>query len=304
MQSLRSRVFYHLTRRALAKSRALKLSIPQGRLAREQQSQRVLRMPPGLRAERCTVAGVSAEWLRPQGAGEDGLVLYLHGGAYVFGSTITHRGIAAALAAAANQAVLNIDYRLAPENPHPAGLDDALAVYRALTRMHPGQAIAVAGDSAGGGLALALALRARDEGLRAPSALALMSPWTDLTLGQPSHASKARVDPYFPDSALLKGAAAAYAAGTPLNDPLVSPLFADLSRLPAMMIHVGELEALLDDSTMLAQRIRAQGGAVTLRVFPRMWHVWQLLTGRMPEADESLAELGAFVRQSSRRNAA
>lgn len=302
MQSLRSRVYYHLTRRALAKSRALKLPIAQGRLAREQQSLRVLRMPPGLRAERCTVAGVSGEWLRPQRADEDGVVLYLHGGAYVYGSTITHRGLASALAAAAGQAVLNIDYRLAPEHPFPAGLEDALAVYRALTQMHPGRAIAVAGDSAGGGLALALALRARDEGLRPPSALALMSPWTDLTLSHPSHASKARVDPYFPDSALLQGAAAVYAAGTPLDDSLVSPLFADLARLPPTMIHVGELEALLDDSTVLAQKIGAEGGAVTLRVFPRMWHVWQLLTGRMPEADASLAELGAFVRRPSRRD--
>jgi acetyl esterase/lipase len=304
MQSLKSRVYYHLTRRALAKSRRLKLTIPQGRLAREQQSLRKLRMPAGMRTERCEVAGVAAEWLRPHGAGDKGRVLYLHGGAYVFGSTVTHRGIASAMAAASRQDVLNIDYRLAPENPFPAALDDAVAVYRALMQMHPGQPIAVAGDSAGGGLALALALRARDEGLQPPSALALMSPWTDLTLSLPTHQSKANVDPYFPDSALLKGAAASYAANTPLNNPFLSPLFADLSGLPAVMIHVGEREALLDDSTVLAKKINAQGGAATLRVFPQMWHVWQLLAGRMPEADASLAELGDFVQQSSRRDVA
>lgn len=297
MQSLKSRIYYHLTRRALAKSRRLKLPVPQGRLVREQQSQRLFRMPAGLAIEPCTVAGIPGEWLRPATTDGNGTLLYLHGGAYVFGSTITHRAVACGLAIASRHRALVINYRLAPEDPFPGGLDDAFAVYRELLRAYPEQAIAVAGDSAGGGLALALALRIRDEGLRPPAALALMSPWTDLTLGNPTHVSKARVDPYFPDSALLKGAAQAYAAATPLTHPHLSPQFADLSNLPATLIHVGELEALLDDSRLLAQNMVAHGSAATLTVYPGMWHVWQLLVGRIREADTSIAALGDFMRR-------
>lgn len=303
MQSLKSRIYYHLTRRALAKSRKLKLPIPQGRLVREQQSARLFRKPVGLSIAPCTVAGISGEWLRPAQIEGKGILLYLHGGAYVFGSTITHRVIASGLAVASRCPVLVINYRLAPEDPFPAGLDDACAVYRALLRTHPDDPVAVAGDSAGGGLALALALRIRDEGLRPPVALALLSPWTDLTLSNPTHRSLAHVDPYFPDSALLQGAAKAYAAGTPLDHPHLSPQFADLSDLPATLIHVGEFEALLDDSRLLAQGMAAKGSNATLEVFGGMWHVWQLLAGRMREADASIAALGDFVRQHLRQPA-
>lgn len=295
MQSLKSRIYYHLTRRALAKSRRLKLPVPQGRLVREQQSQKLFRKPPGLVIDPCTVAGITGEWLRPEGADGKGIVLYLHGGAYIYGSTVTHRGVACAIAVAARCPTLVINYRLAPENPFPAGLDDACAVYRALLQEHPGQPIGLAGDSAGGGLALALALRIREEGLRPPVAMALLSPWTDLTLSNPTHASKAAVDPYFPDSALLKGAAQAYAAGTPLTHPHLSPQFADLSNMPPTLIHVGEHEALLDDARLLARQMAARGSSATLTEYPGMWHVWQLLVGRMREADSSIAALGEFL---------
>jgi epsilon-lactone hydrolase len=303
MQSLKSRIYYHVTRRALAKSRQLKLPVPQGRLAREQQSQRLFRRPAAMGITPCAVAGVAGEWLRPGTVDGKGIVLYLHGGAYIYGSTVTHRAIACGIAVASRSPTLVINYRLAPENPFPAGLDDACAVYRALLQEHPEQAIALAGDSAGGGLALALALRIRDEGLMPPAAVALLSPWTDLTLSNPTHVSKAHVDPYFPDSALLKGAAQAYAAGTPLTHPHLSPQFADLSNMPATLIHVGELEALLDDSRLLARNMAANGNAVTLTEYPGMWHVWQMLVGRMREADTSIAALGEFIGQHLRQQA-
>lgn len=301
MQSIKSHIYYVLTKRAIAKFRRLNLPIQEGRLARERQSERLFKAPTGLVIEPCTIAGVAGEWLRPGAGDNTGIVLYLHGGAYVFGSVVTHRAIAAGLAVASQLPVLVINYRLAPEHPFPAALDDALMVYQALLQAHPGAPIAFAGDSAGGGLALALAMKIRDERLQAPVALALLSPWTDLTLSNPTHQEKAAVDPYFPNSALLKGAAQAYAAATPLDHPHLSPQFADLSRLPASLIHVGEAEALLDDSRLLAQRMVNQGSPATLKIYPGMWHVWQTLVGRFREADESITALGNFLRQQIRR---
>ncbi len=297
MPSFKSFLYYHLTKRALARFRSLNLPITQARLAREEQSARVFKMPSGVVIEPADVAGVGGEWLRPTAPGQRGIVLYLHGGAYVFGSTITHRGIAARLAIASGAAVLVINYRLAPENPFPAGLDDALVVYKELLQAYPDAPIGCAGDSAGGGLALALSLRIRDAELRAPAALALMSPWTDLTLSNPTHREKSAVDPYFPDSGLLMGAAKAYAAETPLDHPEISPQFANLSGMPDTLIHVGEREALLDDSRLLAQTMAAHGSTATLKRYAGMWHVWQTLAGRMREADESIADLGDFLRR-------
>jgi monoterpene epsilon-lactone hydrolase len=301
MQSLKSRLHYHLLRRALAKFRRLKLPIAQGRLERERQSARLFKKPQGLVIDPCTLGGVSGDWLRPDTVeGPESVVLYLHGGAYVFGSNITHRGLASGLAIASSAHLLLINYRLAPEHPFPAALDDAFAVYVALLEANPDACIALAGDSAGGGLAVALALRIRDAGLKPPQALALMSPWTDLTMGNPTHRSKASGDPYFPDSSLLKTAAQAYASDTALAHPLVSPQFADLSRLPPSLIHVGEREALLDDSRLLAQRMTAAGSSVTLVVYAGMWHVWQTFVGRFSEADASIVSLGGFLQQQLR----
>jgi len=304
MQSLKSRIYYHVTKRAIARFRKLKLPIPQGRLAREQQSERLFRLPPGLSIEPCSVGGVTGEWLRPGVVDGNGLVLYLHGGAYIYGSTVTHRGIASRLAIASRSPVLVINYRLAPEHPFPAGLDDAIAAYASLQQAYPGKPIALAGDSAGGGLALALALKLKDDGLRAPSALALLSPWTDLTLSNPTHILKASVDPYFPDSGLLRAAAQAYAANTPLDDPYLSPQFADFSGMPATLIHVGELEALLGDATLLAHNMSKCGKPAVLEVYTGMWHVWQTYVGRFREADASVTALGEFLRNQSQSPAA
>jgi monoterpene epsilon-lactone hydrolase len=304
MQSLKSRIYYLLTKRALAKFRRLKLPIPQGRLERERQSERLFRMPKDLFIEPCSIGGVAGEWLHPSAADGKGVVLYLHGGAYIFGSAITHRAIASRLAIASQSSLLIINYRLAPESPFPAGLDDAFTVYSALLQAYPDSSIAVAGDSAGGGLALALALKIRDEGLAPPAALALLSPWTDLTMRNPTHGSNASLDPYFPDSALLKAAAQAYAADTPMDHPHISPQFADLSNLPATLIHVGEFEALLDDSKLLAQGMSRHGSVATLTLYSGMWHVWQTFVGRFREADESIAALGEFLKRHIQHGAA
>ncbi len=295
MQSLRSRLFYHLMRRQLAKSRQVNLSIEAIRAGGEKSSGKLGKLPKDIEVESTTIEGLKAEWLRPSEPRNSALLLYLHGGAYVSGSIVTHRRLAAKLGVAARASTLILDYRLAPENPFPAAVDDALRCYLALRASHPSATIAIAGDSAGGGLAVALCLRLRDGGFEPPAALALLSPWTDLTLGNKTHETRAAVDPFFPDRSILRGAAAVYAGRHSLNDPGISPQFADLSRLPPTLIHVGSLEALLDDALILKERMSEGGTAVELDVFNGMWHVWQAFAGLFPEADQSVAQLGAFV---------
>ena len=295
MQSLKSRVLYHVVKYQLAKLAQRNLPLPDYRLAREAAALRMFRMPADVSVEAAEVGSCPGEWLRPERVQGQGVILYLHGGAYTGGSCITHRAAAARLALAARRSVFNLAYRLAPEHPFPAALDDALVAYHGLRVAHTGAPIALAGDSAGGGLALALAVRLREQGAEPAAALALMSPWTDLALTHETHTSKAAVDPYFPTSERLRLAARHYAGSADLTHPLVSPHYAELHALPPALIHVGDREALLDDSLRLAQRLQAQGSSVSVKVFPGMWHVWQMLGGWMPEADASLQELGAFL---------
>ncbi len=296
MQSIKSRLFYFVVRHRRSQFRKLQLPLAEARALNEQNSDRMFPMPPGVLTEAVRLDGLPGEWLRPVAKGTNAILLYLHGGAYVGGSIRTHRALAAKLALAAGTATFIFDYRLAPEHPFPAAVDDASAIYTALLSAHPGTPIAVVGDSAGGGLAMALALRIRDRGSLAPSALALLSPWTDLTLGNSTHQTKGSVDPYFPDSTALKLSAKAYSSGRDLKTPLISPQFADLNKLPPTLIHVGELEALLDDSRILAQKMSEQGSSVELKVYSGMWHVWQIFAGRFREADQSVREVGEFLR--------
>jgi epsilon-lactone hydrolase len=296
MQSLKSRFYYFAIKRKLAQLRKLNLPLPQARALGDQNSARMFKMPQGILTEAASMAGLQGQWLRPEAKRTQGLLLYLHGGAYVQGSVKTSRAMAARLALSCETSTFIVDYRLAPEHPFPAALDDATAVYGALQNAHPGRPIAIAGDSAGGGLTMATALRIRDEGLVAPAALALLSPWTDLTLSNATHKTRAAVDPFFPDGSGLSLAAKAYAWGRDLKTPLISPQFADLSRLPPTLIHAGDLEALLDDARLLAQGMLAQGCQAELKVYPGMWHVWQAFGGRFSEADQSLVELGAFLK--------
>lgn len=295
MQSRRSRLLYHLVKYQLAKLARLNLPMPQYRLAREAAALRLFKMPPGVTVQETQLGGCRGEWLQPEVAQGKGIVLYLHGGAYTGGSCVTHRALAARLASASKHRVFHLGYRLAPEHPFPAALDDALATYKALCVAHPGAPIAVSGDSAGAGLALSLAISLRDQAVTPPVAMALMSPWTDLALTNETHSSKAAVDPYFPTRERLRVAALHYAGETELHHPLVSPHYAELGNLPATLIHVGTREALLDDSLLLSQRMNAQGSKAEVKVFTGMWHVWQTLHGRMREADQSVQGLGTFL---------
>jgi monoterpene epsilon-lactone hydrolase len=249
-------------------------------------------IPQGSVVKQVDAGGVPAEWVSHNGAG-DGVVLYLHGGGYCIGSPASYRGLTSALAAASGLAVHVPDYRLAPEQPCPAALEDARAVYAGLARQS--RAVVLAGDSAGGGLALALAQALRAGGERAPAALLLISPWVDLNCSSATFAERAARDPLLSPGGLRRWAAC-YAGARGVSDPVCSPLHGEAGGLPPVLIQVGSEEVLLDDSRRLHARIEAAGGRATLRVFEGLWHDFQLHAGLLADADAAIAELGAFAR--------
>jgi acetyl esterase/lipase len=218
-------------------------------------------------------------------------LLYLHGGGYVACSIATHRPITAGFAQNGLR-VFAPEYRMAPEHLFPAAVDDAVAVYRALRERVPGK-IVVAGDSAGGGLALAMLISLRDSGIELPAAAALFSPWTDLAGTGASLVTNDRRCAMFHGANIRKGAGFYLGDADPMN-PLASPLYADLSHLPPLLIHVGKDETLLDDSTRLAERARGAGVRVEMKIWPVVPHVWQLIPA-MPEARQSLREAARFL---------
>lgn len=253
-------------------------------------------LPTGVDEAPADGAPVPAWWFASKRASTGRVVLYLHGGAYVAGSHGTHRGLAAAFVHSARARVLVPDYRLAPEHPFPAALDDALATYRWLLQdqaVDPAH-IAFAGDSAGGGLAVALAVAARDAALPVPAGLALLSPWVDLTGSGGSIVDNAERDIWL-DGGLIAPAGRLYAPDDAAS-PLVSPLFADLHGLPPMLVHVGTHEVLLDDARRLVARAREHDVEASVGEFDGLWHVFQAVPG-IPEGTRSLRELGAFVRR-------
>ena len=246
--------------------------------------------------ERIDAGGVAAAWVVAPNADPARVVLYLHGGGYVIGSINTHRELAARISRAARARVLLIDYRLAPEHPHPAAVEDALAAYRWLLArgVAPGR-LAIAGDSAGGGLTVATLVALRDTGLPLPAAGVCLSPWVDLEGVGDSMTTKADVDPMVQRDGLLK-MAAAYLAGESPRTPLAAPLYANLSGLPSLLIQVGTAETLLDDATRLAERARKAGVAVTLDPWEDMIHVWQAFAPMLPEGQQAIERIGEFIR--------
>ena len=252
--------------------------------------------PPELLTEQVDARGVSCLWASMPGTSTKRTIFYLHGGAYVVGSAVGWSGFAAALSQAADARVLLIDFRLAPENPHPAALDDALTAYRWLVETTSPQAhTVVAGESAGGGLTLALLTALHDAGDDLPAAAVLISPWVDMTLAAASLDDRADLDP-FTSRAGLEMNVGAYLQGQDPKAPSASPLFADLAGLPPMLILVGTNDALLDDSTRLNDLARRAGVAVTLNVADEMYHMWPIMSSFLPEAREAVQEIGEFVR--------
>lgn len=253
-------------------------------------------IPEGTRTAAVDAGGVPAEWVDAPGDRRDPVILYLHGGAYTVGSVRSHRALVARLAAACGARGLTVDYRLGPEHPFPAAVDDAVAAYRWLLGggVEPGRVV-VAGDSAGGGLTVATLLALRDQGDPPPAGGVCISPWTDLACTGESMTSRAAEDPMVQRDGLLD-MAAAYLAGQDPRAPLASPLYAELRDLPPLLVHVGTAETLLDDATRLAGRAREAGVAVELEVWDDMIHVWHAFAPLLPEADEAIARIGEWVR--------
>jgi epsilon-lactone hydrolase len=240
-------------------------------------------------------AEIEGVWLEPPGA--DGpVLLYFHGGGFVFGSLRTHGTLIGALARAARARTLAFDYRLAPEHPAPAAVEDALAAYRhLLAQQVPPERIVLAGDSAGGTLVLNTLLALRDAGEPLPAAGVALSPWVDLGCSGASFQSNATFD--FVGEVHCRMAAAAYLGGRAPQHPDVSPLFAELHGLPPLLVHVGQAEVLRDQVLAFAERARAAGADVQLSAYADMVHVWHMMRSGTPDAQRAIDEVGAFVRE-------
>lgn len=254
-------------------------------------------IPLGIACRNAMLGGVAGEWvIRKRGLAAPPVLLYLHGGGYIACSPRSHRPITTSFAKT-GFAVFAPDYRLAPEHPFPAAVDDAEAVWDALVAAgHDPGRIAVAGDSAGGGLALALMIRLRDKGKPLPAAAVLFSPWTDLAGTGESFTTNAGRDPMFTPSG-IHDAAGLYLNGADPRTPEASPCYAKLAGLPPLLIEVGERELLRDDSTRISARAEAENVPVTLTVWPVVPHVWQIVGGLLPEARQSLRHAADFLRQ-------
>ena len=254
-------------------------------------------VPQDVKAEPVDAGGIAAEWIAAPGADASRVIYYLHGGGYAIGSINTHRQMISHLSRAAGARALAIDYRLSPEHPFPGAVEDATTAYRWLLSTGVDSArIVIAGDSAGGGLTVATLVSLRDAGHPLPAAAVCLSPWVDMEGIGDSMTTRAEADPMINREDVLVGAQA-YLNGAHPRTPLAAPLYADLSGLPPLLIHVGTAEVLLDDSTRLAERARSAGVDVTLEAWDDMIHVFQFFASTLPEAQQAIDRIGQFMRE-------
>ena len=304
MASIRSRIINTLLRnRHLLQGKWRKevftaeTSIGDFRAMCEKGAARYDKLPAGIQSREDEVCGIKCLWISPQEAPGDKLVLYVHGGGYVSGSCSDHRGVVAKFAAANGYRHLLFEYRLAPEFPFPAALDDALAVYEyLLANGYNAGNVLIAGESAGGGLSLALLLAIKEKGLEMPAAAVAISPWTDLSCSGESYHTKNKVSVAPLDS--WNVFAQHYAGGQDLTNPLISPIFGDLGGLPPLFINSGMDDELFDDGRVFAEKAREQGVDVTFRAGEGMLHCYPLLAPMFPEATAAMKEISDFIRKN------
>lgn len=252
--------------------------------------------PPSqdLKIEKAEVAGVSGRWIEAPESIDGRTILFIHGGAFAAGSSRSHCSMAGELGRSARARVFVADYRLAPEYPFPAGLHDCHAVYRSLAADSQTAFFAVAGDSAGGCLALSTVMHARNQGWRAADAIALFSPWLDLECVSNSHITLREKDPLL-NAGFLRKMAAQYLGEADPADPLISPLLDSFLGLPPILVQVGENEVLRGDANILAERAKRAGTSIELQVWQEMFHVWHGYTSMLPDAIRALSKAGTFL---------
>ncbi|WP_169802728.1 alpha/beta hydrolase [Neobacillus soli] len=286
--------------------RALKKGVRDKRVEEQRQmldnvGRRLARMPKNCQVVPLEIEGMYAEWLSTASSLEDKVILYLHGGGYAFCSADTHRPLAARIGQASGVKVLFPEYRLAPEHPFPAAIEDAVNVYRwLLDQGYIPSNIIFAGDSAGGGLSLAAALVLREQNEPLPAAIICLSPWVDLTSSGESYTKNNGLDPYLSVQGVREGAHMYAGKEGSLDHPLISPVFADLTGFPPLFIQAGNHEILQSDAEKLTAQARLAGVAATLKVWEGMWHVWQISGDLLPEAKRAIDEIGEFVRRTFR----
>jgi epsilon-lactone hydrolase len=255
------------------------------------------RLPKNCKVEPVQIEGIYAEWIFNNQSVEGKVILYLHGGGYGYCSADTHRSLAASIMNESGVRVLLPEYRLAPEHPFPAAIEDTITIYRwLLTQGYDSSNIIFAGDSAGGGLSVAATLVLRDQYEPLPAALVCLSPWVDLTSSGESYRKNSEKDPYLRND-LVRKTAQHYAGGESFDNHLISPVFADLCGLPQMFIQVGSIEILLSDAQLLTAKARQAGVEVQLKIWKGMWHVWQI-SDRLTEAKQAVKEIGNFIQKT------
>ena len=289
---IRNSVFRIMLKLAFKRPKTVEASRKSG----ERMSKWMSQPPAGISVEKFEIDGLPATWIIPE-TDLKTILLYLHGGGYVSGSLGTHQILCADLARSVDAPVLFVDYCLAPEHPFPAALEDARKAYRwLLAQGVDAKNIFVSGDSAGGGLSLALTLSLRDAGEPLPAGVVCISPWTDLTMSSASHHEKSKAEMLL-HADNLRLWAFCYAGEGDMQNPLISPYFAEYDDFPPLLIQVGGEEVLLDDARVVAEKAEAAGVNVTLSVYKGMWHVWHTMGRMLPEGQEAFEEIRDFVRR-------
>lgn len=295
LPSLRSYIFKKMINLSIKK--IVGTNIEEKRRILDTVSLKLTRVPKNITVKSVNIDKINAEWISNKRVMKGKVILYFHGGAYVYGSTTTHKAMVARIVNASDVKALLPEYRLAPEHKYPAAIEDAEFVYQWLLQQgYDSGNIILAGDSAGGGLCIALALLLREKKEPLPAAIVCLSPWVDLTSSGESYKKKIREDPLFTPEGIRKGAQL-YAGNEQLTNPFISPAIADLTGLPPLFIQVGSEELLLSDSEILAQQARIAGVNVTLTVWAGMWHVWQIIGNLLPESKKAIREIGEFVKK-------
>lgn len=254
------------------------------------------KLPKDVKLDHLSIEGMDAVWISVPESDPDKIIFYLHGGGYMEGSLTSHQDLAMRLGRAARARVLLVKYRLAPEHPYPAAVEDAIKSYKWLIenqKVDPSK-IVIAGDSAGGGLTLVTLIKLRDDKIKLPAAGVCLSPWTDLALTGDSLIRNAKADPFlkFYDIAFM---ADLYVCENDPKNPYISPLYAELQDLPPLLIHVGTAEIIEDDSVRFAEKAKKAGVEVTLDVFSDMIHVFQAFASWAPEGQEAIEKIGKYI---------